>query len=57
MSKRLARFHGAVVGRHVIQLDTHRLVLALMLPGDVLGFGLFIKGALVWTTDRPAGAA
>jgi hypothetical protein len=52
-----ALFGGQVAGRHVVYVDAHRTVLALMLPGGALGFGLFVDGALVWTTDWPAGKA
>jgi hypothetical protein len=50
-------FGSHVAGRHVFRVDAHRAVLALLLPRGRLGFGLFVDGALVWTTDRPVGNA
>jgi hypothetical protein len=46
-----------VLDREAFYLDDHLMVVALVLPGDVLVAGLFFDGVLLRMLDSPAGEA
>jgi hypothetical protein len=43
--------------REAFYLDDHLMVVALVVPGDVLVAGLFFDGVLLRMLDGPAGEA